>query len=79
MVWYMVYGIRYTVYGIWYVPLKSNEQKNFGVLEVNDENSRIRILIRGSGSTPKCHGSATLPQSMSTSVKNKKTQRRPVL
>ncbi len=39
-----------------------------GILKVNDENSRIRIhqseaWIRGSGagSTPKCHGSATLP------------------
>jgi hypothetical protein len=38
-----------------------------GVLKVNDENSRIRIRIyyseawiRGSGSTPKCHGSGTL-------------------
>jgi hypothetical protein len=34
-------------------------------LKGNDENSRIRIhlseaWIRGSGSTPKCHGSATL-------------------
>ncbi len=36
-------------------------------MKVNDENSRIRIRnhqsevwIRGSGSTPKCHGSATL-------------------
>jgi hypothetical protein len=28
----------------------------FGVLKVTDENSRIR----GSGSTPKCHGSGTL-------------------
>ncbi len=39
----------------------------FGVLKVNDKDSRIRIRIhwseawiRGSGSTPKCHGSATL-------------------
>ncbi len=40
-----------------------------GVLKVNGEKSRIRIririhlseaCIRGSGSTPKCHGSATL-------------------
>ncbi len=40
-----------------------------GILKVNDENRRIRIRIRirqskawirGSGSTPKCHGSATL-------------------
>jgi hypothetical protein len=51
------------------------KQKNnlffVGVLRFNDENSRIRIRIRirihyseswicGSGSTPKCHGSATL-------------------
>jgi hypothetical protein len=58
------------------VPTKSNKQKNFlkklffvGILKENDENSRIRIRthcsetwIRGSrsGSTPKCHGSATL-------------------
>jgi hypothetical protein len=66
------------------VPSKSNKQKNFflnwffvDILEVKDENSRIRIRIRilirihlseawirgsrsGSGSTPKCHGSATL-------------------
>jgi hypothetical protein len=43
-----------------------------GSLKVNGENDRIRIRIRiheseawirgsGSGSTPKCHGSATLP------------------
>ncbi len=43
-----------------------------GLLKVNEENSRIRIRIRihyseawihgsGSGSTPKCHGSGTLP------------------
>ncbi len=36
-----------------------------GILKVNDENSRIRIhqseaWIRGSGSTPKFHGSGTL-------------------
>jgi hypothetical protein len=36
-----------------------------GALKVNDENSRIRIhkseaRILASGSTPKCHGSATL-------------------
>jgi hypothetical protein len=40
-----------------------------GVLKVNDEKNRIRIRIRihlseawisGSGSTQKCHGSATL-------------------
>ncbi len=38
-----------------------------GILKVNDENSRIRIHSSeawicgsGSGSTPKCHGSATL-------------------
>jgi hypothetical protein len=39
------------------------------ILKANDENSRIRIqdpnpdpdpLVRGSGSTPKCHGSAAL-------------------
>jgi hypothetical protein len=44
-------------------------RKTFGILKVNDENSRIRIRIRihlseawirGSRSTPKCHGSATL-------------------
>ncbi len=42
-----------------------------GVLKVNDENSRIRIRIhyseawiRGPGSTPKCHGSATLPATL---------------
>jgi hypothetical protein len=44
-------------------------KKTFDVLKVTDENSRIRILIRinksedwisGSGSVPKCHGSATL-------------------
>jgi hypothetical protein len=42
-----------------------------GILKVNDENSRIRIQyseawIRGSGSgsTPKCHGSATLAQGL---------------
>jgi hypothetical protein len=29
-----------------YVPSKSNKQKNFGVLKVNDENGRIRIRIR---------------------------------
>jgi hypothetical protein len=34
-------------------------------LKVSNENSKIRIhysekWIRGSGSTPKCHGSATL-------------------
>jgi hypothetical protein len=38
-------------------------------LKVNDKNSRIRIhqlkaRIRGSGSTPKCHGSATLARNM---------------
>jgi hypothetical protein len=42
-----------------------------GILKVNDENRRIRIRIRihhseawirGSGSTQKCHGSATLPR-----------------
>jgi hypothetical protein len=47
------------------------EQFFVGVLKVNDENSRIRIRIHwskawirgsGSGSTPKFHGSATLPQ-----------------
>ncbi len=56
------------------VPSKSKKQKNFflnqffvGVLKVNDEKSRIRIRIhqseawiRGSGSMPICHGSATL-------------------
>jgi hypothetical protein len=54
------------------VPSKSNEEKNFffkldfcWCLEGQEENSRIRIhsseaWIRGSGSTPKCHGSATL-------------------
>jgi hypothetical protein len=41
-----------------------------GILKVNDENSRIRIhlseaWIRGSGSTPKCHGSGTLLQIIS--------------
>ncbi len=56
--------------------LKSNKQKNciknyffVGVLKVNDENSRIRIHLSetwihgsgsGSGSIPKCHGSARL-------------------
>jgi hypothetical protein len=52
---------------------KVNAEKLFlnqffvGVLKVNDENGRIRIRIhlseawiRGSGSTPKCHGSAKL-------------------
>ena len=39
--------------------------KNSSLLNVNDENSRIRIhlseaWIRESGSIPKCHGSATL-------------------
>ncbi len=49
-----------------------------GILRVNDENSRIRIRVRirihlseawihgsVSGSTPKCHGSATLVKSVS--------------
>jgi hypothetical protein len=35
-----------------------------GILKVSDENSRIRIQdpdpVSGSGSTPKCRGSATL-------------------
>jgi hypothetical protein len=59
------------------VNLPSKSNKNFfvkikffvGILKVNDENSRIRIhqsetWIRGSGSgsTPKCHGSATLEE-----------------
>jgi len=46
------------------VPLKSIKQKNFvknyfffGLLNVNDENNRIRSA---SGSTSKCQGSATL-------------------
>ncbi len=52
---------------------KVNAEKLFlnqffvGVLKVNDENGRILIRIhlseawiRGSGSTPKCHGSAKL-------------------
>jgi hypothetical protein len=48
---------------------KMFKQKWFfvGILKVNDEKSRIRIRIhyseswiRGSGSTPKCHGSGTL-------------------
>jgi hypothetical protein len=57
------------------VPSKSNMQENFfkknlffvGILKVNDEKRRIRINKSeawipgsGSGSTPKCHGSATL-------------------
>jgi hypothetical protein len=57
------------------VPAKSKMQKNkkikisffVGILKVSDENRRIRIRIHlseawipGSGSTPKCHGSATL-------------------
>ncbi len=60
-----------------YLQKVPNQQKNFskffvGILNVDDENSRIRIRIRihlseawirGSRSrhTPKCHGSATLP------------------
>jgi hypothetical protein len=57
------------------VHSKSNKQKKkklvfAGILKVRDENSRIRIRIRihkskawirGSGSTPKWHGSGTLP------------------
>jgi hypothetical protein len=51
------------------VPSKSNKLKNFlkklvfGVLKVIDENILIHYSeawIPGSGSTPKCHGSATL-------------------
>jgi hypothetical protein len=50
-----------------------------GILMVTDETSRIRIRIRiwirqseawirGSGSTPKCHGSGTLLKTLSTSA-----------
>jgi hypothetical protein len=53
------------------VPSKSNKKKTLKKIsfllaswKVNDENSKIRIQseawIRGSGSTPKCHGSGTL-------------------
>ncbi len=52
------------------VPSKIKQQRNFKkfifcwILKVTDEQSRIRksvILIRGSGTIPKCHGSTTLP------------------
>jgi hypothetical protein len=53
-----------------YLQKEISRKKQFlvGVLEVNDENSRIQIRIykseawiRGSGSEPKCHGFVTLP------------------
>jgi hypothetical protein len=54
-----------------------------GVLKVNDKNGRIRIhfseaWIRGSGSTPKCHGSATpvLGLNSLTFISNKSPRRR---
>jgi hypothetical protein len=54
---------------VWYLPklisrkLKKKKLVFVGVLKVNDENSRIQLSeawIRGSGSTPKWHGSAKL-------------------
>ncbi len=70
-------------------PSKSNKQKKVlnkrlvfvGILKVIEENSRIRIhwseaWIRGSrsGSTPKCHGSATLLSAYSENMR-KETKR----
>ncbi len=45
------------------VPSKRNKQFFVSILKVGDENSRIHqseAWIRGSGSLPKCRGSATL-------------------
>jgi hypothetical protein len=67
------------------ITRKNCVKNNFfaGILKVNDENRRIRIqdpdpdpLVRsmdprsGSGSTPKCHGSITLIETLKKSLTN---------
>ncbi len=57
---YFVTSFRLFIFGDW---CKSNDQKTFvGIMSATDEKSRSRIpksvvLILGSGSLPKCHGS----------------------